>query len=199
MARALEPYCVKGVAYRDALDYIAEFVPGGLAAVQALLPSDVLRDFFAQRFLPSNWYDISPFPILDQMTACVLQRPFEEHMRKSSRWQAERELRGFYKLFLGAVSPGIAARLLVKWGEHFLSFGRCEAVPIGENKLEVRWHGTPEDVSRWLVLAASEYVMVAMEKAGAGSVGIELMDDVPEGEREGRRIVQCTHRVRWSK
>jgi hypothetical protein len=55
------PFNLKGNAWRGLRDFCDTTVPGGAREVCAAIANPENRDFFAQFFIPSVWYNALPF------------------------------------------------------------------------------------------------------------------------------------------
>src|SRR3954447_20372280 len=94
------PFRIKGVAYRGHLEYVAEHVPGGIAEMLAGFRDPALVQFFEQKFLPSSLYDIIPLVVAGYVCARQSRRTFYDFVRVRSRYQAQKDISGIYRLLI---------------------------------------------------------------------------------------------------
>src|SRR4051812_46421357 len=94
------PFRVKGVTYRNFVDYVEQELEGGLAKFLAELREPELRTFAAQPFLPSGWYDTLPIVSLCNAAALAKGQPARTFVQGLSRFAAERDTKGVYRFLL---------------------------------------------------------------------------------------------------
>jgi hypothetical protein len=102
------------------------------------------REVFARPVMASSWY---PGERAAEMRQAICQLFFggdAERMRELGRYQAERILRGVYKIFIKIGSPEwVAARCSKIFALHFKP-GRLEIVDLVKGRLHLRLHDFPD-------------------------------------------------------
>jgi hypothetical protein len=123
-APGASPFHTKGLAYRGHLEFVAEHVPGGVAAQNAAFGDEALRAFFKQPFVAGGWYDV--FPLAEAGLVCARLRgePLHALLQTRARHQVQRDLRGVYG-FLARFASQRRAR-----GELTSTCSTCEASGI---------------------------------------------------------------------
>ena len=94
------PFKIKGGAYRGHLDYVAEQVPGGVEEMLRGFRDPALAEFFQQKFLASTFYDILPLVVAGYVCARQARKSFSEFVRVRSRYPAERDVSGIYRMLI---------------------------------------------------------------------------------------------------
>jgi hypothetical protein len=99
------PFHVKGLTYRNTLDFYDREVPGGSAAVLAAVRDPKVREFASQRFLPGGWYDVLPVVPMNSTAAMVSKRQQLEMTHQLSREAAQKDINGIYRFMLNWRRP----------------------------------------------------------------------------------------------
>ena len=188
---------IKGVAYRTAIPLYERLVPGGFyALVNALEPP--LADFITQRFLASAWYDVFPFPRVDEAAASLSRLPFEDFVRRTARIQAEEELNGIYRAFIRMMSAHTVGTILPRLSAQFYDFGKIETRADLASGVTVIRRGVPRELATWLNLVGDEYLTVALALCGVADVASELVRIEPDGRLDGIELVQLEIKITWT-
>src|SRR5260221_5621605 len=98
-APGASPFHSKGTIWMGVRTCVEECVVGGVDAVARELDPP-LRDFFTQMFVSPGWYDILPVTPVADAIGRVMNVGRMEYVRQRALWQAERDMRGVYRLLL---------------------------------------------------------------------------------------------------
>lgn len=191
------PFHVRGSTYVGVRDHIDRHVPGGFAAVRALLPDEAHAVFAAQVFLPVTMYDVLPLVPLTQATAIAEKLPYAQSVRQRARNVAQRDITGLYKLFFKAVSPATAAERLQRAAVRYFDFGRLDIVERGPRRTLVEHQGLPRLLLPWYLPMIEGYTAVVLEIAGARNPVANA--DLPrkDGHRQGLETVSVRIELVW--
>ena len=160
------PWHVKGLVYVGALDYYGTHVARGLEAVlERLAPP--LVEFLGQRFLPGGWYDVGPLTIVAQAAAIASGTPHLDLLRQMTRTQAERDIRGVYRVLLKVASPEMVMRRLPQMAGKYLDFVRAEVREVRPKCWESTAHGVPSVAMHAYMAVSEAFITRALQLAGA--------------------------------
>lgn len=192
----LSPFRIKGIAWRDTIARHDE-LPGGCAAVAALLPNDAHRAFYAQSFLSSGWYDVMPMLFVDSASARVQGLPFEQSLRVGTRRQAHRVLSGIYRSFVKLMVPSAVAWAIPRLAANYYDFGevRTERVSVQHVRGVVR--GVPVVLADWYAITSLEFVLVALELCGCVRPTLEWVIPASDARRDGFALTDLEFAIRW--
>jgi hypothetical protein len=191
------PYRVKGTAYRGHNEYVAEHVPGGTAAMIAAFEDPALREFFAQPFLAATFYDVYPLAAAGHVCAALTDVSFAEFLRVRTRYQAERDARGIYKVLLKLTSAESVAMRLPRLIAQYFDFGTAEAHVIQPRFISGERGGTPRPLAEWYSLVQENYLVTVLELAGAKNVFVRTHRPRVTERIDGVDIVSFRADVKW--
>jgi hypothetical protein len=164
------PFRVKGVAYRGHLEYVSEHVPGGVEAMMRGFRDSALAEFFTQKFLPSTFYDIIPLVVAGYVCARQSRKTFSEFIRIRSRYQAEHDVGGIYRLLIKLISPMHVVERLSALQTQYFDFAAGAVELIGERHVLLQRPQLPAMLAGWTATVLETYVDVLLTRAGAKSV-----------------------------
>jgi hypothetical protein len=190
------PFRAKGVLFRGTQEFFAEHVRGGFDALQRQLGEGPLATFIAQKFLPASYYDALTIPALirAESDACGLALPL--YMQKRTRWQAERDMNGVYRLLLKVTSAETIAVRLPRVLSQMFNF----PAPVTEVDGKVamtQLTGVPEMLADYFEMAVGSYAPALIEFSGAKRARAELVKTVPMGTQHGVRVLELQFRASW--
>lgn len=190
------PFRTKGNVYQNVVASYDERVPGGYAGVIADLDPDVRR-FFEQRFEATATYDL--FPILDIGQAAARRMGVEwlDFVRSGARIQAERDLKGIYRLFLKVASPRIIASRLPRIIIQYFTFGSVSGAFASDKTYDASVNGIPRPFVPWIGACAEGFIPTAMAAAGAKETAVVLLPFAHEGEEQGMELCSAKFSVTW--
>lgn len=192
------PYRIKGTAYRGHLAYVSEHVPGGVKAHNDAIGDPALVAFFSQTFLAASYYDLYPLVAAGHICARLVGSTFEGFIRVRSRYQAERDVAGIYKMLLKLTSPEALALRLPRLVGQYLDFGTAEAHVIKPRHVVAGQGGTPRSMARWFSLVHEAYIDTLLPKAGAKNVLYRLDPQFRTDEtKDGVELVSLRSDVTW--
>jgi hypothetical protein len=190
------PFRVKGVTYRNLVDMIEETVPGGRPALLAKLDRE-LREFASQSFLPSTFYDSLPSVPLCETAAALTNRPFAQFVRELSRYSAERDAKGIYRMLLRLISPHTIMERLPATARQYFDFVTSSVEKIGPTAYRTTARGVPQFLSQFYMLVTEAFLSHALTLAGARGLAHQWLPATPDGTNVGIAIVCLKREVSW--
>ncbi len=161
------PFRVKGISYKSFLEHMEVRAPGGAAAVIAALPDPALRAFFGQRFLVGSWYDILPIAPLHATAAKLLGMSEEAFGRMQSRYQADKDINGIYRILLKLASPAGLLQRMPALTAQYQDFSRSSVEMVDKKSARAVYEGMPRMLLPWYLPATEAYTVRVLECAGA--------------------------------
>jgi hypothetical protein len=192
------PFRLRGHLYRSATTWLASRAGSKLAMLDAM-PDEAHRIFFAQSFVPSEWYDLFGVVGLNQAGARVLGIMPDDYVRMRTRIQAEADLRGMYRAALRIASPDLAARYLPVLAAQIFDHGRVDVCRLDRRSVEAIRHGTPQLLEPWYRIAVCEYLSAALSASGARGVRVEADPALPGPVVEGTETVSVRLLLSWAR
>lgn len=190
------PFQVKGVLYLGTVSYF-ERVHGGLERLLAVVDDPVLADFIAQPFISTALYDVMPVPALIAYEAIAEGKSLDRYLIDRTRWQAERDVGGVYKMLLRMANPETVIKRLPRILVQMFAFPDVEVETLGPGDREARFLHVPAPLEPWFRIAFPVYIHHTMTLAGAKDLAVEHRTTRPEDKRAGLRLVTMRMRVRW--
>jgi hypothetical protein len=191
------PFRVKGVAYRGHLDYVAEFLPGGVEEMLKGFRDPALAEFFQQKFLPSTFYDLIPLVVAGYVCARQSRKSFSEFVRIRSRYQAEKDVGGIYKVLIKLVSPMHVVERLSALQSQYLSFPAGGVEVLGDKHVLFVRPQLPLMLAGWTGTVLETYAQVLLTRAGAKNVLSRPLPLEPDGKVHGFNAVKWQCDVQW--
>jgi hypothetical protein len=192
------PFRVKGVAYRGHLEYVSEHVPGGVEEMMRGFRDPALKEFFAQKFLPSTFYDVIPLVVAGYVCARQSRRSFSEFVRIRSRYQAEHDVGGIYRLLIKLISPMHVIERLAALQAQYFDFAAGGVELIGERHALLQRPQLPAMLAGWTATVLESYIDVLLTRAGAKSVLTRPRPILPDGEIRGVPAVTWQCDITWT-
>jgi hypothetical protein len=190
------PFRAKGVLFRGTQEFFSEHVRGGEGALQRQLGAGPLAAFIAQKFLPASYYDALTIPALIRAEADACGLSLSLYMQKRTRWQAERDMNGVYRLLLKVTSAETIAVRLPRVLSQMFNFPP-PTTEIEGNVALTRLTGVPEALADYFEMAVGTYAPALIEFSGAKRAKAELVKTVPAGTQHGVRVVELNFRASW--
>jgi hypothetical protein len=191
------PFRVKGVAYRGHLEYVSKHVPGGVEEMMRGFRDPALAEFFAQKFLPSSFYDIIPLIVAGYVCARQSRKTFSEFIRIRSRYQAERDVGGIYRLLIKLISPMHVIERLSALQAQYLDFALGSVELVGERHILLQRPQLPAMLAGWTATVIETYVDVLLTRSGAKDVLARPRPLVPDGQVHGVAAVKWQCDIHW--
>jgi hypothetical protein len=191
------PFRVKGVTYRNFFDFVAERIPGGRATLLDKLSEPTVRAFAEQSFLPSTFYDALPTVLLAQAAARLLGVSFDEFVRQLSRYSAERDTKGIYRMLLRLVSPAMVMERTPAAAKQYFNFVESTVEKLGPKTYRSRARGVPQFLAQFYMLVTEAFLRHALTLAGAHNVKHQWAPSQPDGSREGVPLVIVQREMSW--
>jgi hypothetical protein len=191
------PFRGKGVTYRNYVEYVDEFIPGGYERLLAALGDPALRAFASQRFLAGTFYDTLPMVAMCEAAAALLQKPFVQFVREFSGVSAERDTTGVYRMLLKLVSPGLVMERTPAVAKQYFDFISASVEKITPKCYRSTARGIPELVAQFYMLSTEAFLARALTLAGAVEPIHRWLPATPDGNREGAPLVMLRREVTW--
>jgi hypothetical protein len=196
-AQGADPaFRAKGLVFLGAREFYAAHLPGGCEAVRALLPPATLA-FFDQRFLSGSWYDVMPILPISVAAARVAGMSHTRIVRENATWMAKRDLRGIYRLIVAVASVEMVVERLPDLSLRYFDFGSADGSMVGEKLFESNRLGIPAPLVDWFATAASGFIPVALESAGAKNVRVRGLGHAPDGHAHGVALMRTKFQITW--
>ena len=183
------PFRVKGVTYRNFLDFVGEVVPGGREALISSLHDEPLRQFAAQQFLSGTFYDTLPIVPLCQAAAVLQGKPFDAMVKDLSQFAAERDTKGIYRMLLRLVSPDMVMERTPAAARQYFDFVTATVTKVAPKSYRTTAKGIPQFIGQFYMLVTTAFLERALTLAGARDVSTRWISPTPDGLREGIAIV----------
>jgi hypothetical protein len=191
------PFHVKGVLYRNLVEYIDNALDGGLAALVTTFDDPVLRAFTEQPFLAGSFYDVLPTVPLCEAAAKLLRRPFAQLVREFSAYAAEHDIKGIYRLLLKLVSPEMVMGRMPAAAKQYFDFVATTEQKNGPKSFSGTVRGVPHFAASFFMTASEAFLSRALVLAGAKEPRHAWQAPLPDGEREGVQLVKLLREVNW--
>lgn len=191
------PFHIKGLMYYGLMKHAQHKVPGGLEAVQEALPNDSLRKFIDEPFMAASWYDIFPILPISATVARLAGEPVSDFLHRRTTRQAEKDISGMYRFLLKLTSAQMLARNLPRVTSQVFDFGDVEIHSAEKGRVRASRTGLPEALAGWYATIAVAYIGRAMELGGVPNVRMTPERPVPDGHRDGVRIVKLPFEMAW--
>ncbi|MGZ3417097.1 MAG: hypothetical protein ACXWUG_03660 [Polyangiales bacterium] len=191
------PFRAKGVLFRGTQEFFEENVRGGLGTLLQQLGEGPLAAFISQKFLPASTYDALTIPALirAEADACGLSLPL--YMHKRTRWQAERDMNGVYRLLLKVTSAETIVVRLPRVLSQMFNFPQ-PVTEVSDSVSLTQLKGVPDVLAAYFEMAVGTYAPALLELAGAKKAKAELVGVTPAGVQHGLRIVDLQFRASWT-
>jgi hypothetical protein len=197
-APGASPFGIKGTVYKRHLEYVAEVVPGGVAASLEGLPSPDYARFFEQQFLAASFYDIFPLLVAAGPCATLMKTTAHDFVAKRARDQAPKDLNGVYRFLLAMVPTASVARRLPQLLQQMFNFGSAEALRDEPGSVSAAILGLPEVVAPWFSVVINAYGETALRVSGAKTASMVMRIGDVVGDKHGVPIVRCPVEIRWT-
>ena len=191
------PFRVKGVTYRNLVDFVEQELDGGFAKFLAELRDPELRTFAAQAFLPSGWYDTLPIVHLCNAAALAKGQSARTFVQGLSRFAAERDTKGVYRFLLRLVSADMVMSRTPAAAKQYFDFVDAKAEKLADKSYRTQAHGVPEFLSQLYMTVTESFLVHALTLAGAREVQHRWLPTRPDGEREGIALVLLSREISW--
>jgi len=196
-APGASPFHTKGLAYRGHLEFVAEHVPGGVAAQNAAFEDDSLREFFKQPFVAGGWYDV--FPLAEAGLVCARLRgePLHALLQTRARHQVQRDLGGVYGFLARFASQRLVARGVVDASERYFDFLVTRTEQVTPTHVHATISGLPEALGDWMTVLMQSYAQATFEHVGGSEVSVRTHRGVRDGSKHGLPTVTAGLEIRW--
>jgi hypothetical protein len=191
------PFRTKGNVYRALFESADARVPGGRAAVLALIDDPDLRAFYEQPFLAASTYDILPIIPYGMAGAKIVGLSYTEYVRRGAEFTAKRDMHGIYRVLLRLASPESVLTRLPRILSQYFDFGKIEGRFSSAKSYEATASGMPRPLSIWLTSIAHGFVPVVIGRAGARDISIQIRPPTDSSVAHGVTLVTTSFEVTW--
>ena len=159
----------------------------------------VIREYVKQPFLAASRYDILPYLHTVAAAASVLGVPTARFAAEHCAWQAERDVRGVYRLLLNLTSPEtVAQRLGLAWKRYF-DFARVDVLSVTPGCAVLSVREMPAILVPWYRVAVRAAGDAIIRLAGAKDIKVEFGYPEPDGEKAGFPLRRFELRRTWTR
>jgi hypothetical protein len=190
------PFRVKGVVFVATRPYFDAHVPGGYDTLLAGLPPS-LREFMEQPFVSGALYEVMHLPDLIGYEARAARSDPDVYLRARSRWQAERDLGGIYKLIARAAPAAIVVRRTMVLLPQMLNFGKPQIRSESATHVQVEISDVPVPLVAWLESVVVIYARTVAEQARLTGVRIDVLPRAEGGYLHGFPTLKLNFEARW--
>lgn len=172
------PYKAKGTTMAGHVTWATDLFPGGIERADAVVAPE-MAEYFRQPFLASAWYDLYPLCHVGPPMAADMGIPYLKLVRDRTRWQAERDIKGVYRILLRAVSAERLARIVPRQIQQSFNFGEVQCRVVHKGHVTGTMRGIPWALLPWLSVVVEEYTTVVIERSGGKSPHVTITRDGP--------------------
>jgi hypothetical protein len=191
------PFRTKGVLYLGTQLYFAAESPRGIEAVAAHLRPGRLQDFVRQKFLPGGQYEVLVVPALISAEARAMGQTLDRYLLHRTRFQADRDIHGVYKLLLKLTSPETVIVRLPKVITQMFNFATPTVSMTAPHRAELSVTGVPATLVPWLQVGFKVYCERAVELAGGGTPSLRFDTPAVEPEKDGFPMRTLRGAITW--
>lgn len=192
------PFRTKGVLYIGTQTFFAAQSPRGIELVAEQLPPGRLQDFIRQKFLAGGQYEVLVVPTLIEAEARATGQTLDRYLLHRTRWQAERDIHGVYKLLLKLTSPETVITRLPKLITQMFNFGSSTVTMTGPKRADLTISGIPAMLVPWLMIGFKVYGETAVQLAGGKSVTWTPLPPTVEAPNEGFSMRAMRGTLTWA-
>jgi hypothetical protein len=194
---------VRGSIWMGKREYVDARVPGGLNAVLEAMDNDDVRVFFSQTFLPGTWVDVFPMVPVTEAIARATGMTFEASLARSGEFQAERDMRGIFRLLvhrllLQKATPNMVVDRYPQIYRQYYDFGSMDNTRHERGSVTTRITGFPEAVAEWWIRATGAYLERVLQDVGARTPKVSFDAPQPEGLHDAHPLVSITMNTSWT-
>lgn len=191
------PFRCKGVLYLGSFEYFDRHLSGGHRAVLDSLQDAELARFYGQRFLAGSWYDTFPALPMQLASARLAKQPVSDFVKRLARWQAERDVRGVYRVLLQLADAEMIVERVPLLAMRYFDFVKIEQQKLGPRDYDAVVTGVPAALATLYMSVTEPFLSVAMETAGARNVRFQWSAPEPQGRRGAVELVRLRRRLGW--
>jgi len=183
------PFRVKGVAYKGLLHYVATRLEGGMAALTGSLRDPVLRDYIAQPFLASSFYDFFPLVAASAACAAVAGVQLEVFAQGQGRAQAKYDAEHAYRTFIQGRSIADFPSRFRLIATRYYDFGEWEANSFSPGTMTFVERGIPAWAIPWHSPMHSGYIGTLVQYVARKETSVTVYPTRRDGVTEGIQTV----------
>jgi hypothetical protein len=190
------PFRVKGVVFVGTRPYFDAHVDGGYDGLLAALPV-ALREFMTQPFVSGALYEAMHLPDLIVYESLVARADPDLYLRTRSRWQAERDLGGIYKLIARAAPAATVVRRTMVLLPQILNFGKAHIRSESAQHVRVEVTDVPVPLVGWLERVIVVYARTAADHAKLVGVNVDALPRSDGPVLHGFPTLNLNFEARW--
>jgi serine/threonine protein kinase len=183
------PFRVKGLAYKGLVHYVSTKIDGGMAAVSASLRDPVLRDYLAQSFLASTFYDFFPLVAASAAVAALGNVPLEAFAQSQGRSQAKYDAEHAYRSFIQGRSITDFPSRFRLIATRYYDFGEWEANSFSPKTLTFVERGIPAWAIPWFSPMQSGYISTLVGLVARREASVTVYPTRRDASIEGMQTV----------
>jgi hypothetical protein len=179
------PFQIKGLAHRGLLQHCQQRVDGGIRAFSAALPSNTLREFFAQPFLAGSFYDLLPLAAGSAVVADMTRTSLDVFAQQQGRAQAKHDVQNAYRALLqGRTADDFHLRLR-PLASRYYNFGEWDVNRDEPHRLRICCKGIPAWLLHWFTPMISGYFAGLVAAMGKSHSQVLVISSRREGTAAG--------------
>lgn len=191
------PFRTKGVGYRGHMEYVTQHLDGGLAAMNAALPDDKMRAFFAQPFVAGGWYDVMPLAVAGEVCARISGVPLDTFLRIRARHQVGLDLGGVYGFLARFATRGLIARGVGDAVTRYFEFLHVDSHKTLPDRVETVVSGVPEPILDWVGVLMVAYAEAVFEHVGMSGHYARYRKIAVRGQQAGMPLCDFMVEIRF--
>jgi hypothetical protein len=190
------PFCVKGLAYRNTIAFLAKTV-GGLDKLLAEVRDPATREFLAQTFLNGGWYDALPTQPLFQAAGRLAGQNTLDITRQAAAAAAVNDINGIHRVLLKLASPEMVIERVPRAATQYYNFVTSTVEKLGPQSYRLVGEGIPAGIASIYMAVTEAFLLRAIELAGAKEPRNLWHPHKPLGVRHGVTVLQLTRDMSW--
>lgn len=192
------PFKTKGVLYLGTQTFFAAQSPRGIEVVAERLPKGRLQGFVRQKFLTGGQYEVLVVPALIEAEAQAMGQSLDRYLLHRTRWQADRDIHGVYKLLLKLTSAETVIARLPKVITQMFNFGVSAVTIVEPRRAEMTVSGVPAALVPWLQVGFKVYCETAVGLAGGKAATWTAATPTVEPSKDGFAMRTLRGTVTWT-
>jgi len=179
-------------------DFCDATLPGGARAVCAAIPHPQTRDFFAQFFIPSVWYDAIPFAEVTEAAGRIAGSDAAAFCERFGEYILKRDMSGVYRALLHFTSPELMARALPLASKRYFDFVTMKLQFVEPRHFIMHLSGIPQAVASAYTHVTQVFTRHAITGSGGTEVSVTTSEPQMGAFVSGIPTVVLERHVRWS-
>ncbi|MDI1444004.1 serine/threonine-protein kinase [Polyangium sp. 6x1] len=183
------PFRVKGIAYKGMLHYVSTRLDGGMATLASSFRDPVLREYLAQSFLASSFYDFFPLVAASAGCAALANVQLEIFAQGQGRAQAKYDAEHAYRSFIQGRSIDDFPSRFRLIATRYYDFGEWEANSFAPGTITFVQRGIPAWAIPWYSPLQSGYISTLVDLVSNKRASVTVYPTRRDGVVEGIQTV----------